>query len=159
AALEHVKQQGGPVRVEWTDSATGKSFELTVTGSLRRAEPRQQPGPTRRLTPPGSPRATKNIPEELARLLDVPVYWTAPTWVREDSPSATRRLDGVPVLVLTDQPAWCLTPQVQTALGRLRHRLVSPASAGTPGAIAIDLTSSTAMEQTLRQLDDVPYEI
>jgi NAD(P)-dependent dehydrogenase (short-subunit alcohol dehydrogenase family) len=88
------------------------------------------------------------------------VRWTAPQWVREDlaAPARPRPLDGLPVLVLTDQPAWCQSPEVKAALGKLRYRLVCPAPAAAPGAVAIDLASGAAMEQSLRQLDGVPYE-
>ena len=96
---------------------------------------------------------------EVAELLAVPVRWTTPKWIREDLESVRpRSLAGTRTLVLSDQPEWCLSPQVQEALCKLDYRLICPAAIVPAGAIGIDLGSSAAMEQSLAQLNAVPYD-
>jgi acyl transferase domain-containing protein/NAD(P)-dependent dehydrogenase (short-subunit alcohol dehydrogenase family)/acyl-CoA thioesterase FadM len=147
-ALELIRRQGGSAAVEWTDAASGQTFGLTLT-SERAAS----------VSPPQAPKS-ENLPEEVASLLAVPVRWMTPRWMRENvSPSAkSGHLDMLPVLIVTDQPTRWMEPESQTILSKWSYRLVCPASAAIPGAVAIDLSSTSAMEQSLRQLDGLPYE-
>jgi acyl transferase domain-containing protein/NAD(P)-dependent dehydrogenase (short-subunit alcohol dehydrogenase family)/acyl-CoA thioesterase FadM len=154
-ALERVTRHGGSAAVEWTDPVWPRTCRVRVTGVTATSPPLAPAGPAGTDAHPD-----ETVPPEVAGLLAVPVRWTTPKWAPEElaSTSPGRSSEDRAVLVLTDQPAWALAPAVKAALGKRCYRLVCPAVEAPAGTIAIDLSGSATMEQSLRQLDGVPYE-
>src|SRR5262249_35009299 len=106
------------------------------------------------------PADTKAIPEELARLIAVPVEWTTPRWVAEDAPAPTGAdgWKGRRVLILTDQPSLWLSGAARDALAGVDYRVACPADRGVEGAIAISLANDADAQKTVRQLDAWEYD-
>jgi acyl transferase domain-containing protein/NAD(P)-dependent dehydrogenase (short-subunit alcohol dehydrogenase family)/acyl-CoA thioesterase FadM len=177
SALELIQHQGGAATVQWADSASNQILNLTITREkpaipqvteVHTAAPSVKQvassAPATAVVPaspaPATMATTETVPDEVASLLAVPVRWTTPQWVPQDAttPARSWSLDGLHVLVLTDQPAWVQAPEFKAALSKLHYRIVCPSSVAAPDAIAIDLASSAAMEQSLRQLDETRYD-
>jgi acyl transferase domain-containing protein/NAD(P)-dependent dehydrogenase (short-subunit alcohol dehydrogenase family)/acyl-CoA thioesterase FadM len=163
-AIDLIQHHGGSATVEWADPAHGRTFSITLTRDKvappHPEVPRKAPSVNPIRPPAAAAPVPEKLPEEVASLLAVPVRWTTPKWMPEALAPTVQpwSAEDVPVLVLTDQPVWALTPAVRAILDRLRYRLVCPAAVAPPGAIGIDLTSTATVDQTLRRLDDVPYD-
>lgn len=105
--------------------------------------------------------ADKPIPEELARLIAVPIEWTAPRWVRQTAPAApgAAAWRGRRVLLLTDEPAWCLSAEVKGALAGIDYRVACPGPRPVDGAIAISVANDADARDSARQLDEWKYDV
>jgi acyl transferase domain-containing protein/NAD(P)-dependent dehydrogenase (short-subunit alcohol dehydrogenase family) len=150
-AIQTVAQGGGPFVVQWQ----GGGSSIRISPSAAGAQATAAASPARRRS---KSLDTPRPPSEASDGNAPTVYFCSPRLAPSPpgDPARAFSLGSARLLLLVDDPA-C----VAGAAGVLARRdwtLMCPASASVPGAIAVDLSSESAIAESLRHVDVDAYD-